>query len=220
MVDRTWGEKFPTIQDDGDLKVHISSSTTGVAVTTYPADGVPFILDSDALNVPVHQTWEHFLTHHGFMYTANHLKTAIANDAKYSILFVTGPTKRNHLEAVFQASTKAWVSVYAGVTASNNGTLLDPQPGCNKIGDTSHPVDLTLYHTPTISVNGTFMGGHLVGGGTKASPSGGENRAGGGEWELQLSTKYWVLVEAKGGAGITTDFDLECQVYTEPTSIP
>jgi len=213
MADATWGERYPQIQDDGDLKIHLSGSDTGVAVTTYPIDGQSWLVDGDSKAI-VTIPWEHHLVHEGYMWSSLHLKTGIANDGKYLIHFKTGSGKRVHLAIELQASTKAYATVYAGATMSANGTTIPV--GSNKLGNTDFQPDIALYHTPTVSVNGSAMGQLLMGSGTKQNPAGGSSRASGAEWELAQNTSYWVLVEGKGGAGVTTDFSFEALFYREP----
>lgn len=213
MADATWGERYPQIQDDGDLKIHLSGSDTGVAVTTYPIDGQSWLIDGDSKAI-VTVGWGHHLTHEGYMYSAMYLKTDIANDGKHLLHFKTGPGKRVHLEVLLASSTKAYATVYAGATMSANGTQITT--GANNIGNTDHTPDLTIFHTPTVSVNGSVMGQVLLGSGNRTNPSGGTSRASGSEWELQQSTSYWVLFEAKGGAGVTTDIGVEVLFYHEP----
>jgi len=214
MSDKTWGEKFPVIQDDGDLKVHLSGASGDVPVTTYPIDNQPWLIDGDSKAI-VTIPWEHHLVHEGYLWSALDISTGVADNAKHLYHFKTGAGKRVHLSIELYASTKAYATVYSGATMSDNGAQVTA--AANKIGDTSHEPDLKIYDAPTVAVNGTVMGSMLLGAGSKQSPSGGGSRAGGAEWELEQNTSYWVLLEAKGGAGVTTDFEVEATFYKEPS---
>jgi len=229
MTDKTWGEKFPQVQDDGDLKVHVNNTAVpisgtvtatvadGLIVTTYPADDTPYLIEDVGSrgHMMTTITWEHWLVHRGYMWSGMHLKTGIADDGKYQLHFKTGPDKRVHLAVELTASTAAWVTVYSDATMSSDGTVIEYGP--NRLGSsTDLKPELDVYHTPTVSANGTKMGDLLLGGGNKQNPVAGGSRAGGAEWELDKNKSYLLLIEAKGGAGVTTDFGVEFNAYKEP----
>lgn len=128
---------------------------------------VPIMAD-EAGHMVVHSGLENRI-HDGLAFAFGRYVASVADAANIDILLVT-----NSAELFTKLQTKvggdALLSVYEGVTVSNNGTSLGM---LNLNRNSANTIDVASYHTPTITDLGTLIFQMYLPGGTSPHASGG-----------------------------------------------
>lgn len=134
----------------------------------------------------------HFMVHLKSSYTYSE-STTIANEGERNILIVPVSGEEIHFTANAKSiAGAATATLYKGTTTTDDGTEVTPQ---NHYADSSAPSPSgKIYHTPSISDNGTQLEATVLGGGTNPV-----NRFGGdvstrNEWIMTYPNKYLINI--------------------------
>jgi len=127
----------------------------------------------------------HYRVHQGIMFSADTSDVALAGAASLELLIRT-PAAGIHLLYNASLGADASLSFFEAPTNTAVGTQITP---INHNRNTTHVATTLVYHTPTITVDGTELDVLIMPGGT-----GGNSQGSSGaillDWELAPSTDY------------------------------
>lgn len=141
--------------------------------------------------------------HKGFVYHASNKFTTVANGASAELLLVVPALTFPHFHR-FKCNTGAGnidVYFFEGTTVSANGTQLTAG---NINRNSSNTPDMDVYHTPTITGDGTQVAHHWsppTGAGI-GNTIGVTDITNGEEWLLKPSTNYLIRITNNSGGSI------------------
>ena len=144
--------------------------------------------------------YAHHEIHEGNHFKSGYQDTSMAASDVINLLFVTPDTAVwGHWTLVGQSTGEAVIQVFEGTTVSGNGTAV-ARWNRNRNLAAVNESDILVFHTPTITGDGTKMSEKWIGGtGFKADVGGGTR--GDSEYVLKQNTNYLVRLTAVG-AGI------------------
>lgn len=135
----------------------------------------------------------HHKVHSGSHYKAGYQDTSMVASDTIELLFVTPDTTEwAHWKLVAQSTGEVVVAVYEGTTTSANGTAITRW---NRNRNSVNTSSTLVYHTPTVTADGTKMVEKWIGSSGFRENSGGESR-GDNEFILKQNTKYLVRLTA------------------------
>lgn len=147
----------------------------------------------------------HVRTHQGRAYTYSSV-ISIAGNSAYNILFdLTTVGSVAHIGFHLNSSGDSKMEFFEGCTVSSNGTSI---VATNNNRNSSNVDVHKLYHTPTITNDGSTLSAAFVSGGAGPQASGGQSAGlhrGGAEWLLNTSKKYLFRVTNLTAQTITCD---------------
>ena len=148
------------------MTTRISYGIPGVNSSTVP-ESVTYAKPLPTISVP------HARTHEGKFYDVSYLIPhggELANDATINILVTTGASSA-HSIPIWQVGGDCEAHIFEDVVVSANGTALDVY---NHARWSTNTALLTAYHAPTITNDGTELGGAiLIPGGRGPNSAGG-----------------------------------------------
>lgn len=160
---------------------------------------------SDGVLVTIPYTTQQ--THSGRFFFTNFYNATIGAGANFDLLVVTGADTTPHIAVMTDVGGPCTLSIYEGVTASNNGTGLTV---INANRQSTKVTTAAAYHTPTITNTGTtlLLNKYIPGGSTGSGPGGGS--IGGSQSDfarvteilLKTSSKYLFRVTNLGAGNI------------------
>jgi len=137
--------------------------------------------------------YAHHEIHAGNHYKAGFLNTNLVTDATVQLLFVTpDTTKWAHWTLTSQSTGAVKVEIYEGASVSANGTAVTRW---NRNRNSTNTSTTLVYHTPTVTTNGTKMVTRYLGSEGFKQELSGEHR-GDSEFILMQDTKYLVVLTA------------------------
>jgi len=139
-------------------------------------------------------SWTHHVTitsphdelHRGNGFSLFHDSGSIANNATSEILINVGSTGL-HVQLIADVTDTFLSETFEGTTVSSNGTA---KTVFNKNRYSSKTTNASVFHTPTITADGTQIGCELVGAGKKQGGSSEMTR--GDQWIFKSNTTYLV----------------------------
>jgi len=140
--------------------------------------------DSETHHVTVSSP--HDELHRGNGFSIFHDSGSIANNATLEILINTGSTGL-HVQMVGDVTGTFSVDTFEGTTVSSNGTAITV---FNKNRYSSRTTNASIFHTPTITSDGTKIGIELIGAGKRQG--GASEMSRGDQWILKNATSYLV----------------------------
>jgi len=147
--------------------------------------------------------YAHHEIHSGSHFKAGYQDTVMATNDEINILFITPDTlKWAHFELTAQATGAVIIDFYEDAVVSANGTLVT---AWNRNRNSTKVNTVLVYHTPTVTTNGTKISSKWVGNEGFKDSVGGEAR-GEAEFILKQNTKYLIKLTAvsnniKGAVG-------------------
>lgn len=168
-------------------------------------DHLAFDLNSQITNEG-QASYSHQLVHNGVIAQASYRVASVNNDANLDLLVVTADANV-HINVEFVGGGDFFLSVYEGVTTSNNGTGLILY-NTNRQSTTTYTT--TVFHTPTVSDTGTEIRSLYIAGGTGGNSIGGSDGdlARAPEVLLKKNTKYLYRATNKAGSAKAMSFQL------------
>jgi hypothetical protein len=149
----------------------------------------------------------HHEVHEGNLYTFGYTFIDVANAASAELHFVTAATHSIHYAVRITSEGKSYAFIYRGSTYTDDGTEITP---VNNNCASSNTAATTVYHTPTVNVDGTLLtaeNGILIAGGLGPQSVGSDVRSN-DERVAAVSNDYLVRVTNVAG----TDKDITIQV--------
>lgn len=147
-------------------------------------------------------------THSGKFFFSNFYNASVASSGTIDILVETSSRYSPHLAVMVDVGAASTLSIYEGVTASNNGT---PLTAVNANRTSTKVATAAIYQTPTITNTGTtLMLDHYIAGGATGNPVGGSSTdfARVTELVLKLSTKYLFRVTNRSASATAASVQL------------
>lgn len=150
-------------------------------------------------------TFVHYNIHRGITYESSYKTLTLANNASLEMLFTTGSLP---CHAVFKAEIggDGEVQLYEATTVSANGTAMARN---NKNRTSSRVALATVFHTPTVTGDGTELTDHYIPGGTGSIFSGGGEDSFGREWLLAPNTNYMLRLTNRAGSTQPAGFHVQ-----------
>lgn len=137
--------------------------------------------------------YAHHEIHSGNHYKAGFMDVAMSSNDTVELLFVTPNTAQwAHWTLVGQSTGAVKIEVFEGTIASVNGTVVT---SFNRNRNSSNTSSSIVYHTPTVTNDGTKMVTKYLGSEGFKEDTGGEGR-GDSEFLLKQNTKYLVRLTA------------------------
>jgi len=154
--------------------------------------GRSFIKTDRMTNAVITIDYSHHEIHGGSHFKAGFQDSAMNTSETIEIMFVTpDTTKHAHWSLTAQSSGAATVEVYEGGTATG-GTAVTIW---NRNRNSDNTAGVTVFHTPSITADGTKMATKWIGGSGFRTDVSGEHR-GDSEFILKQNTKYIVRATA------------------------
>ena len=152
----------------------------------------PLRLDKSTNSIQVID-YAHHEIHAGSHFKAGFQDTSMATNDTITLLFVTpNTTKWAHWVLVGQATGSAIIQIYEDTTTSNDGTAVTRwNRNRNSLTDST----TLVYHTPTVTADGTKIVEKWIGSEGFKEDTGGEAR-GDSEFILKQNTKYLIRLTA------------------------
>lgn len=142
----------------------------------------------------------HRKIHQGILFSSSHYASAVANDATVLLLITTAADTYAHMRFGIAVSGNCEIELLENPTTTDPGTGLSE---VNRDRTSATTADVTVAHTPTVSVDGTTVfHGFIPGGHARAVPIGGQHRSF-EEWVLIADEEYVLRVTNRsGGAAV------------------
>lgn len=138
----------------------------------------------------------HRQIHRGLLFEAGYRDLTVADDASASVLIQAAAGQTAHMQFTITAGGDAEVDLYEGPTFSSAGTAVS---ATNRNRGSSNTAQATITHTPTVSDNGTLLGGGLLVGGTGFITVGSSSSCF-HEWILAGGEDYLLVVTNRSGS--------------------
>lgn len=145
--------------------------------------------------------------HDGEMYQADHIATALADDASFGILIRLPDGQGAHMAFTASVGGNARLEVFEAPSVSADGT---PFTSANRNRQSGNISSLLFFADPTVTVDGTLLVDKYVPGGTGNKAAGGSSESF-AEWVLAPNTDYFVRLTNTSGA--VQDFGIEIDWY-------
>jgi len=170
---------------DGTTDAHISVLTDG-------------LLTEDAVG---------HLVYHGRLFTASHLFSLVEDDDYAYLRIKTHEDYYAFMNFSVETEAKAYIYLYEGTTFSDGGIAV---PIYNNNRTSSNTINCLIYHSPTVSDNGTLIRTALLGTAGKFVESSGSaiNLY---ARKLNKNTEY--LIAAQNKAGAAKDLAIRLHLY-------
>lgn len=171
-----------------------------------PTEGnLAFDLNSQVTNNG-QSSYSQQLVHNGVIAQASYRVASVNNDATLDLLIITADSNV-HINVEFSCGGDFFLSIYEGVTASDNGTGLTLY-NTNRQATTTYTT--TVFHTPTVSDTGTEIRSLYIPGGTGGNSIGNSDGelARSPEVILKKNTKYLYRATNKAGSAKPMSFQL------------
>lgn len=120
----------------------------------------------------------HYNIHRGIIFTAVRTELNVVNNGTVDVFLIV--TNSTHLRFKMSAEGQSTISFFEGTTVSGNGTVV---PARNRNRFSSNVATTAVYHTPTITDDGTELVQVFLSGGTGGNAQGTETSP----------TEEWVL---------------------------
>jgi len=156
----------------------------------------------------------HHKIHAGYYFGAGYIYTGVAAAASKYLVVSTGSDTLAHITFEVSTSGKAIFYLYENPTLSLTGTELSKTNFNRGSFNTS---GTHIYHTPTVTSNGSLLGCKLIPGSSGGGARIGSSVSAREEFLLASGTNYLLCVENTSGVSIDIGFDVEWyEVVTNP----
>lgn len=170
-----------------------------IAPFVQPIDNDGYLLNhNDATtkaNVAI--DYVHHEIHNGNVYKVDDDATLVDEATRELLLITANTTKWIHLLIKRRGTGETKMELFEDPTSSANGTA---KTIVQKNRNSSNVPSMLVYHTPTVSVDGTLLSKKLFGEGKK---EGGEDRSS-DEWILKQNSKYLIKTTSAAADNITS----------------
>lgn len=147
----------------------------------------------------------HARVHEGVLYVANRYSASLADDASITLLLRPNGAYV-HLRAVGVCGGDAELFLSEGPTVSGNGTEVST---FNKNRVSANVATMEVFHTPTLSADGTELLTQLLAGGSGIFLSPGAQSGFEQEWVLDPDTDYVVRLTNVSGSNQPAELQLD-----------
>lgn len=150
--------------------------------------------------------------HAGDAYSVSHAFLAVANTASVELLFRVNSVKDAHLVAEVESEGKAEFVLLEAPTTTDDGTPITPRNKFRAAASDPDQSDMSVFHAPTVTVEGIQLQTELILGGTGPQSIGaaGGRRA---EWVLATNTDY--VFRVTNNSGLAKDITIHLEWYEE-----
>lgn len=186
-------------QDSGKIPRHLLVDANGkLLVTSTLTDGTTNVNVNPSANALYMSSAQHSRIAKSIEFTGCHRFLDVANGASIYLLGKVHSTKNAHGDFIVDSEGKAYIEMYEAPTITADGTVV-PIISINRqvLGT---PVS-TLFHTPTLTDDGTRIHCSMVGAGQRVQGAGG-TMAGGSYFLFKKSQNYTLKVTNQSGAAI------------------
>lgn len=146
----------------------------------------------------------HFNIHRGIVFTAVRTELNVANNGTVDVLLIV--TNATHLRFKMSAEGQSTVSLFEGTTVSGSGTVV---PARNRNRFSSNVATTAVYHTPTITDDGTELAEAFLPGGSGGTAQGTETSPT-EEWVLSAGN---YMVRLTNISGTASNFSAALEFY-------
>lgn len=166
----------------------------------------------DVSGAKIFITYEHAKVHQGAFYNSGYYKEGVADDGVIELLIQTHASYSAHSYIVLSTSGDAEFTMFENTTFSAAGTPLVPS---NNHRDYADAANLTLTHTPTLTLAGDQLdGAEFIAGGKGPQGPGAVAPAGAEQKVLKADTTY--LMRLKNIAGNAQTLNIKYGFYEVP----
>jgi hypothetical protein len=153
--------------------------------------------------------------HHGKLFQVSHIETALADAGVLEIFYLgAAANPAIHMTGSVAADGKGQVQVFEDTTVSSNGTGLTPA-NKNRTSAETLVTASSFFHTPTITGDGTSIGGpSLLPGVSDGKKILGGGEAGASEESILDGTKNY-LIRYTNTSGGAVDVVMSLSFYEE-----
>ena len=152
---------------------------------------------------------EHLMIHEGLMYTVSARMTIANAGGTFEFLASVPAGVYPHFRTITIATDGGPIDVdlYGGTTTTADGT---PVTAVNNNQASSNTASTSVFHTPTITTDGTLLEAILIPGNKQTGSLGSEAS---NEWVLQSSTKYMIRITNNTTGAGTSEFTINISFY-------